>query len=61
MKTENPTTDQLKETCVICLNDIEQNHQILNLRCKHFYHGDCIKTWLSEKMSCPTCRTLNIF
>jgi len=47
--------------CAICMEDIETTNEVITLRCKHCYHGDCIKKWLVQKMSCPTCRSNNVF
>ena len=24
--------------------------------CKHYYHPDCLKQWMDQKMECPSCR-----
>ena len=24
--------------------------------CKHFFHGDCLASWLAKNKQCPTCR-----
>ena len=45
---ENP------ETCSICLNNGNQGKL---LRCSHFFHSECINTWLKSKKSCPFCLT----
>ena len=41
---------------------IKEGEEILVLKCpgKHYFHGACIKPWLRNKMSCPTCRNSNI-
>lgn len=46
-------------TCVICLKDINEGDPILILNCpgKHYFHGDCIKSWLLVKTTCPMCRS----
>ena len=48
--------------CVICTEVIKEGEEILVLKCpgKHYFHGACIKPWLRNKMSCPTCRNSNI-
>lgn len=51
-----------RSICVICTDEIEMGQEILVLKCngRHFFHGDCVKQWLVNKMSCPTCRSINI-
>lgn len=39
--------------CIICLDDLEDN--IIELRCKHYYHQKCIKEWIDVKPVCPLC------
>lgn len=41
--------------CVICRYDIEDGVYLLTLPCKHFYHSDCIKSWLQIQKNCPIC------
>jgi hypothetical protein len=50
--------DKHVSTCIICLKDINEGDQIMILNCsdKHYFHGDCIKSWLSVKTVCPICR-----
>jgi hypothetical protein len=43
--------------CSICLEEFNLNNKIINLKCKHFFHYNCIYNWLSkESTKCPTCR-----
>jgi DNA-directed RNA polymerase subunit RPC12/RpoP len=44
------------ENCSVCKDDFEVDQEILNLPCKHCFHDECIKPWLKERNSCPTCR-----
>ena len=46
---ENP------ETCSVCQNDIITQDAV-QLPCCHHYHKDCLKPWLEEHNTCPTCR-----
>ena len=39
--------------CCICLGDIEKGKQ---LSCSHVFHLSCLRSWLIEKVECPTCR-----
>ena len=57
-------------TCCICLanfseessNDIEAgnpyfNIEVVILPCKaHYFHEECISTWIQKKNACPVCR-----
>ena len=49
-------------TCHICLESIEKGQDIIILKCNdlHFFHADCIKSWLKFGISCPLCRQKNI-
>lgn len=43
--------------CSICLEEFCLNNKIINLKCNHFFHYNCIYNWLSkESTKCPTCR-----
>jgi hypothetical protein len=50
-------TDSLEnECCPICLVDFTDGDEIRTLPCGHFYHGECVDSWLSDCTTCPTCR-----
>jgi hypothetical protein len=57
VKYENNYIYEIKE-CIICLNDININHDKfkLNCNCNNIYHHDCIKEWIDNNNGCPTCR-----
>lgn len=59
--TRTATAENLSE-CVICSEEIQENHQILVLNCagRHFYHAPCIKEWLKVRINCPVCRSYNV-
>ena len=40
--------------CSICLKDITQN--LITTTCGHKYHLPCLKTWVSQRETCPMCR-----
>jgi len=49
-------SDQTK--CPVCLNDFIEGDSMKSLPCVHFYHVDCIDSWLLVGHSCPVCKLL---
>jgi hypothetical protein len=41
------------EKCSICL---EEGTDTQLIKCSHTFHGECIRTWLADNVSCPLCR-----
>ncbi|KAJ8773685.1 hypothetical protein K2173_006335 [Erythroxylum novogranatense] len=41
--------------CPICLE--EMRGSATRMICKHLFHGACLAMWLSERNSCPCCRS----
>ncbi len=58
-----PAEKKHSEPCAICLLDVKEGQPILVLGCegKHYFHGNCIKTWLLSHTTCPLCRSEVIF
>jgi hypothetical protein len=56
------TADNISN-CVICTDEINEGNDIMILNChgKHYYHSTCIKEWLKHRVSCPVCRSNNVF
>eukprot|EP00026_Physarum_polycephalum_P014141 Phypoly_transcript_14620.p1 GENE.Phypoly_transcript_14620~~Phypoly_transcript_14620.p1 ORF type:complete len:274 (+),score=36.35 Phypoly_transcript_14620:73-894(+) len=48
--------DQTK--CPVCLNDFVEGDSMKSLPCVHFYHADCIDSWLLVGHTCPVCKLL---
>lgn len=48
--------DCVEETCSICLDDLEEDKEVIILPCKHGFHPDCINPWLKMHSECPICR-----
>lgn len=42
--------------CVVCLEALKANQASLRLPCRHMFHESCVKPWLKEHSSCPTCK-----
>jgi len=47
-------------SCSICIDDFEHAEKLVLLpQCGHFFHPECIVTWLKEKKAtCPLCQTV---
>ncbi|CAF2715165.1 unnamed protein product [Rotaria sp. Silwood2] len=44
------------EKCAICLSEYKTGETVKRLRCKHFFHPECIDPWLKTSTQCPICR-----
>lgn len=42
--------------CSICMGTVEFGNEVLQLQCEHWFHSDCIVTWLKRSQTCPFCR-----
>ncbi|KAI3804837.1 hypothetical protein L1987_26677 [Smallanthus sonchifolius] len=49
--------DEEPNFCVICQMDFEDQEKIRVLDCRHEYHVECIKKWLTVKNNCPICKS----
>jgi len=55
-KTQEAIKDEI---CPICLESYQKGEELKIIPiCKHRYHPNCIKVWLSSNAICPYCRTL---
>uniref|UniRef100_A0A1I7XZY3 RING-type domain-containing protein n=1 Tax=Steinernema glaseri TaxID=37863 RepID=A0A1I7XZY3_9BILA len=51
-----------RSNCSICLEWLltDSGQEVVFTRCRHVFHKDCVKTWVSthheQRNSCPTCR-----
>lgn len=48
--------DYNKESCIICADDFLKGNKLICLQCSHFFHDQCIITWLRKRNQCPVCR-----
>jgi RNA polymerase subunit RPABC4/transcription elongation factor Spt4 len=44
------------EQCPICQNEMELGEVVIDLKCKHAYHEECISFWLKDENTCPICK-----
>ncbi|XP_034540363.1 E3 ubiquitin-protein ligase TTC3 [Notolabrus celidotus] len=45
----------VEDPCIICHEDMSPDTMCV-LECRHSFHNDCIRSWLKEQSTCPTCR-----
>ncbi len=51
------TTEELEKNsddCAICWDHMDAARK---LPCGHLFHNSCLRSWLEQDTSCPTCRT----
>ncbi|AQK97634.1 putative E3 ubiquitin-protein ligase HIP1 [Zea mays] len=48
---------EVERKCTICQEEFQSNEEMGRLVCGHSYHVLCIKQWLSQKNTCPVCKT----
>jgi hypothetical protein len=58
--------DDADNSCAICLANYEQGDELRMLPCRdavgepsargHYFHGECIDTWLVRQAACPICK-----
>ena len=41
--------------CVICLEDMGKNQELILIKCSHIYHKKCLEDWISKNSICPLC------
>ena len=56
------TLEKEDDKCGICLADYGDtpDDKIITLPCKHHFHSDCNKAWMTDHSSCPFCRSVVI-
>ncbi|KAL3535789.1 hypothetical protein ACH5RR_004250 [Cinchona calisaya] len=42
--------------CCICLTNYEDDDELRELPCSHFFHTQCVDKWLKINASCPLCK-----
>ncbi|KAJ3589267.1 hypothetical protein NHX12_010113 [Muraenolepis orangiensis] len=54
-KHSHPKAINMGDPCIICHDDMLPA-SVCVLQCRHSFHEECIKAWLKEQSTCPTCR-----
>ncbi|KAF3637167.1 putative ERAD-associated E3 ubiquitin-protein ligase HRD1-like [Capsicum annuum] len=45
----------VKNECMVCLDEIGKECEVLCMPCSHMFHNQCITKWLEESHYCPLC------
>jgi hypothetical protein len=43
-------------TCTICLCDLENDDEVIQLPCHHQFHNQCLSQWIKNNCTCPICK-----
>ncbi|CAF2967964.1 unnamed protein product [Rotaria sp. Silwood2] len=54
--TKSCTNIEDDDKCAVCLSEYIGGEKLKRLRCKHFFHSECIDPWLKTSTRCPICR-----
>ncbi|KAF5281105.1 hypothetical protein FQR65_LT02971 [Abscondita terminalis] len=49
--------NDLKEKCIVCMYNYQENEELRILQCNHKFHRKCVDEWLVTSYLCPVCRT----
>ena len=41
--------------CIICLDNMKKDDDIIIIKCGHKYHKTCLMKWFNKKKICPEC------
>jgi len=46
--------------CVVCIESYDDISYVIQLKCNHIFHENCVNKWIKTEGKCPTCKD-NIF
>ncbi|EWS73495.1 RING-H2 zinc finger protein (macronuclear) [Tetrahymena thermophila SB210] len=44
------------KNCTICSDECGLQEKVVQLKCLHIFHSECIRKWLLQQRYCPNCR-----
>lgn len=47
---------KIDNKCTVCCEEYQGSDVLIELKCRHFYHEECIVGWLKEENMCPLCK-----
>jgi hypothetical protein len=48
--------DNGKADCSICMDSVQIGDEVTELYCRHWFHTECVSSWLNAHDTCPHCR-----
>lgn len=49
--------DEAGRTCIICRDEMHKEDCKQLPACQHLFHKSCLREWLCQQQTCPTCRS----
>ncbi len=50
-------TNDMNEKCAICIEEMNEDEEYFDIKCKHIFHKECLETYLKNyNHICPVCR-----
>ncbi len=50
-------TNEINEKCMICIEEMNEDEEYFDIKCKHIFHKNCLETYLKNyNHICPVCR-----
>ena len=53
---KSASSNESRETCIICYEDFKKNQNVYNLPCSHIFHVHCLNKEIKYRQKCPMCR-----
>jgi len=50
------TTPNSSDVCPVCMDAICEESPAVKMPCNHLFHDGCLRPWLQQHNSCPSCR-----
>ena len=53
---KSSSSNENRETCIICYEDFKNYQNVYNLPCSHIFHVHCLNKEIKYRQKCPMCR-----
>ena len=53
---KSASSNENRETCIICYEDFKNYQNVYNLPCSHIFHVRCLNKEIKYRQKCPMCR-----